>query len=128
MKRALLLCVTVAAVGLGSRASAHHSFPSSYQADREMTIEGELVQVVYRNPHSVIQLMIRDSSSQPQRWSVEWDGRARLDMQGITGATLKAGDHLIITGFPGPRREDRWLRLRSIFRPKDGWRWMGMVD
>lgn len=128
MKRVLLLGVTAAVVGLAPRASAHHSFPSSYLADRELTIEGDLVQVVFRNPHSIIQLMIRDANHQVQRWSLEWDGRASLDMQGITGATLKAGDHLVITGYPGPRREDRWLRLRSIVRPRDGWRWMGMVD
>lgn len=127
MKRTLIVLLAACAAMLGARADAHHTFPASY-VNRELTIEGELVQILYRNPHSFIQVMTRDSRNDGQRWSVEWIGRARLDQQGITGSTLKPGDRVIVTGFPSAQSEDRWLRARSIFRPKDGWRWKGMVE
>ena len=34
--------------------SAHHSFAGTYLEDQVITIEGDLVDVVYRNPHSFI--------------------------------------------------------------------------
>jgi len=128
MKRAFMGFITTAAVIISSHAEAHHSFPSTYGEGREVTIEGDVVQFVYRNPHSFVQILTSSAGRPQERWSVEWDGRARLGQEGVTGTTLKAGDHLIITGVPGPKQDDHWLRLRSVVRPKDGWRWMGKVD
>ena len=42
--------------------------------------------------------------------------------------SVKPGDHVVITGSPGRNPADHRLRMRTIFRPKDGWRWGGVVD
>ena len=128
MNRRLIRLLAVGLVIAGTRAGAHHQFRATYVEGREMTIEGDLIQFLYRNPHSFVQILARDSTNQPERWSVEWDGRGLLDQQGITSMTLKPGDHLIITGVPGPKQNDHWLRLRSMVRPRDGWHWMGKMD
>ena len=39
--------------------AAHHSFSSTYLEDQVIAIEGDLVDVVYRNPHSFIHLRVR---------------------------------------------------------------------
>ena len=103
--------------------AAHHSFAAAYREDQVVAIEGDLVDVVYRNPHSFIHVMAPDSTSHMRMWAVECSDRGQLRLQGVLEETLKPGDHLVITGSPG-RDAGAWrLRLRSIVRPKDGWRW-----
>jgi len=102
---------------------AHHSFASTYLEDQVIAIEGDLVDVIYRNPHSFIHVMAPDGAMHMRLWAVEASNRGQLRLQGVFEETLKPGDHLVITGSPG-RDAGAWrLRLRTIVRPKDGWRW-----
>jgi hypothetical protein len=118
----LLLAAGVFAYGTVS-IDAHHSFASTYLEDQVIAIEGDLVDVVYRNPHSFIHVMAPDASMRMRLWAVEASNRGQLRLQGVFEETLKPGDHLVITGSPG-RDAGAWrLRLRTIVRPKDGWRW-----
>ena len=41
---------------------AHHSFAATYIEDKTETIEGDLVQFVFRNPHSFVHLECADAS------------------------------------------------------------------
>jgi len=121
------LRLTVLLIGVGclcgGRVFAHHSFASTYVENQQTSIEGEVVQFVYRNPHAILQITSVDAARQPQRWTVEWEGRGQLDHEGVTGMTLKAGDRVIITGNPGRNESDHWLRAMTIVRPRDGWKW-----
>ena len=118
-----LLLIAVALTADAGSAFAHHAFSSTYLEDQEIAIEGRVVDVVYRNPHSFIHLMAPDGRQRMRLWAVECSNRGRLRVQGVFEDTLKAGDHLVITGSPG-RDADAWrLRLRTIVRPSDGWRW-----
>ena len=56
--RAVLL-VVLAAAAVGARADAHHSFAATYVEDQVVTIEGELVQFLFRNPHSFVHLQVK---------------------------------------------------------------------
>ena len=123
MKRSLMVLLLSAALLWGGRAYAHHSFASTYVENEQTSIEGELVQFAYRNPHTLLQIMAPDADRQLQRWTVEWEGRGQLDHEGVTGMTLKIGDRVVITGNPGKNATDHWLRARTIVRPKDGWKW-----
>lgn len=124
MKRSLIALLLTGAFLCGGRVYAHHSFASTYVENQQTSIEGELVQFVYRNPHALLQIMAPDANRQLQRWTVEWEGRGQLDHEGVTGMTLKAGDRVVITGNPGRNAADHWLRAQTIVRPKDGWKWM----
>ena len=107
----------------GATAYAHHSFAATYVVDKEIKIEGDLVSFMFRNPHSFVHVQAPDDQGQIQRWAVEWAAAGQLS--GITHDTLKPGDHVIITGNPGRTAEDHRLRMRSILRPKDGFKWSG---
>ena len=119
------LGVLVAAIALLTAASAyaHHSFAATYVVDKEIKIEGDLVSFMFRNPHSFVHVQAPDDSGQMQRWAIEWAAAGQLN--GVTRDTLKQGDHVIVTGNPGRTVEDHRIRMRSIFRPKDGWKWSG---
>jgi len=49
----------------------------------------------------------------------------QLSTQGLAATTLKVGDHVIVVGAPGRDPEDHRMRMRSIERPKDGFKWNG---
>ena len=122
-KRAAIASVLTAALLGGGQAFAHHSFGATYVENKQLSIDGELLQFVYRNPHALLQVMAPDANRQMQRWTVEWEAMGQLDHQGVTSMTLKPGDRVIITGNPGKNAADHWLRAQTIVRPKDGWKW-----
>ena len=123
MKRSLIALLLTSALLCSGRAYAHHSFAATYVENQQTSIEGEVVQFVYRNPHALLQIMAPDANRQMQRWTVEWEGRGQLDHEGVTGMTIKAGDRVVVTGNPGRNASDHWLRAQTIVRPKDGWKW-----
>ena len=129
MKRGLTVLVVAGAFACGAQAFAHHSFTATYLEGQEATIEGDLVQFIYRNPHAFVQVMAPDPQTKDVvRWAVEWAGNGQLRQAGITVETLTVGDHVVVTGSLGRNPEEHRLRMRTISRPKDGWRWSGVVE
>ena len=121
MKRVLvvLLFATAALVaGVGAKAYAHHSFAATYLEDQNVTIEGDLVQFLFRNPHSFVHVIVKEKDWSMVRYVVEWGGAGQLGGQGVTRETLKPGDHVIITGAPGRNASDHRVRMVSLYRPK----------
>ena len=128
MKRAMLVLLLAGVLLSCVTAYAHHSFASTYDESKKITVEGKLVQFLFRNPHSFVHVLAPDEDGTMQRWAIEWGGNGQLARAGITAVTLKAGDRVVITGNPGRNPEDHRIRMRTIVRPKDGWRWSGVVD
>ena len=69
---------------VGARAFAHHSFAATYLEDETVTIEGELVQFLFRNPHSFVHVMVKEKDGTMARYAVEWGGTGQLGGQGVT--------------------------------------------
>jgi len=129
MKRLMLaLVIAAAAIMSSGRAFAHHSFAATYFEDKTQKVEGKLVQFLFRNPHSFIQVEAEDETGMVQRYAVEWGAGGQLGRQGVTRDTLKPGDHVIIVGNPGRNPEDHRLRMVNITRPSDGWKWGGSFE
>jgi hypothetical protein len=123
MKRYLAILVVAAAAFAGTRADAHHSFAATYLEDQTVTIEGELVQFLFRNPHSFVHVMVKEKDGTMVRYAVEWGGAGQLGGQGVTRETLKPGDHVVISGSPGRNPADHRVRMVTLERPKDGFGW-----
>jgi hypothetical protein len=105
-------------------ADAHHSFPATYFVDQSVTIEGTVVQFLFRNPHSFVHVMAPDKNGVMQRWAVEWGAGGSLASDNVSSDTLKPGDKVKITGAPA-RSADFRLRMSSIERLSDHWKWSG---
>ena len=131
-RRLLMLAGAVAFAGAiaytAAPVYAHHSFAATYFEDKTDTVEGDLVQFLFRNPHSFVHVEGKDAQGQTVRYAIEWGAGLQLNRQGVTRETLKPGDHVIITGNPGRNPEDHRLRMRTITRPSDGWKWGGTFD
>jgi hypothetical protein len=106
---------------------AHHSFPATYFVDQKIEIEGTVVQFLFRNPHSFVHVLAPDKDGVMQRWAVEWGAGGALAHDNISFDTLKPGDKVKISGAPARNVEDHRLRMSSIERTTDHWKWSGVV-
>ena len=123
MKRFLAALVAAGLCATAGQAYAHHSFPDTYVEDQTVTIAGELVQILFRNPHSFVHVDVKERNGSIVRYAVEWAGATELGGQGVTRDTLKFGDYVIISGSPGRNAADRRVRMLTLRRPKDGFGW-----
>jgi hypothetical protein len=120
-KAGIRCCAAIAAVLLlASPAWAHHAFAQTYFPDKTVTVEGRVVEFLFRSPHSVV---LVESGDEKVTWAAEWGGGGQLSRQGIDKDTLSLGDRVIVTGNPSRNPADHRLRMRSIVRPSDGWKW-----
>ena len=123
MKRRLVALIAAGTCVIGVQAYAHHSFPASYVEDEQVTIEGELVQFQFRDPHSFVHITVKEKDGSIVRYAVEWAGARQLVKQAVTKETLTLGDHVVIIGNPGRNRSDHRVRMLSLRRPSDGFGW-----
>lgn len=114
----LLLAIVAGSTSL----MGHHSFSASYRTDATVTIQGELVQVILRNPHSFMYVIVRDGETE-MRYAVEWSAAGDLGAQGVTRETLAIGDVIVVTGSPARTPSDNRIRLASMRRLSDGFVW-----
>ena len=122
MMRSLLLLVAAALV-VATAASAHHSFGATYEISKEIKLEGKLVQVVYRNPHSLVHIEAPDANGVKQRWAIEWGGTAQLANQGVKRQTLNIGDEVVVTARPSRAPGEFRVLMVTLVRPADGFSW-----
>jgi hypothetical protein len=115
----------IAALTASSPLQAHHSFPATYFVDQRVEIEGTVVQFLFRNPHSFVHVLAPDKDGVMQRWAVEWGASGALSNDNISSDTLKPGDKVKVIGAPARSSEDHRLRMSSIERLSDHWKWSG---
>jgi hypothetical protein len=123
--RTLLVLALGAVVGSSVPAYGHHSFAAEYLEDQTVSVEGNVVELEYRNPHAWVHILAPDKQGRIQKVSAEWGGTSRLSQQGVTKDSLKPGDRVIVTGSPSRNPSEYRMHLKGIERPADGWKWAG---
>lgn len=120
---AKLLGVTLAAIVVSqTMASGHHSTARKYRVGEQTTLEGVIVSLVYKAPHSFLHVQAPDRLNQMRVWAVECGDRDEL-RQRVQESALKPGDRVVVTGDTA-WDEGAWrVRLRTLMRRGDGWRW-----
>ena len=105
MKNATLLLFVLPVV-----ASAHHSRAEFSDEIRE--IEGELVEVSWRNPHPVLTLKVVGDAGEEELWGVEsWQSANTLSRKGVTSDVFKVGERVRAAVRVSNRREYLLLGL-----------------
>lgn len=110
--KAIGLAVALAAAGLPIAAAAHHSFAVFFDETRQIRIEGTVASFRFTNPHATIVLNVRGEDGRAQEWRVETNAPVVLQRRGWTRDSLKAGDRVVIDGWPS-RDGRNYMRLRS---------------
>jgi DNA/RNA endonuclease YhcR with UshA esterase domain len=110
------------------RTYAHHSFAATYYVDQVITIKGSVTEFLYRNPHSFLKVQAPDDKGQMQIWAVEWAGGVQLSQANVAKDTLKPGDQVVVTGNPGRNPAEHRVRIKSVSRAADGFKWEGVIQ
>ena len=101
MFRLLLLLLALAGAPL---AQAHHGW-SAYDAKQALTVETDIREVHYRNPHAELTI-----SHDGQEWRVILAPLSRLESRGLPDSDLQPGKTVTIVAYP---RKDGTAELRA---------------
>jgi hypothetical protein len=115
MKGRLILLVVL--LTTAAAAYAHHSFAATYDESKTIEIKGKIVVFSFRNPHSLVNVEVTDTSGKKVRWAVEGPGSTQLANSGVQNDTLRYGDEVVISGNPSRSPGEAKLRLRTMKRP-----------
>ena len=99
-------------------AYAHHSIAGMYNTREEVTIEGIVAELRFRNPHPFLIVNVGGAGSRTQ-WILEMDNRREMARIGMTDETLRPGDRVIVSGNPSHDVSQR-IYIRKLDRPADG--------
>ncbi len=103
----LLLCA------LGRAALAHHSFAAEFDYDATGTIEGEVVEVLFVNPHARYFVSVVDENGSETIWDTQTMSVSALTRFGWDKDTIKVGDKVTMSGNLG-RENTRKLWIREV--------------
>lgn len=125
--KASLVALALAAVVLltGVPALAHHSFAATYIGEKEITVEGTVVQIALRSPHSFFFVEAKDEKGVTRRWAFEGAAATQLTNQGVTRDTFKVGDPVKVIANPSRDPDAYRGRMIKITRTTDGKSWGG---
>lgn len=122
MKSRIIVCVFGIAALAATALRAHHSPVGIFLTEQYTVVEGELVAIVHRTPHSYLEVRGTDERQRLRVWAIEC-GDPRRMRQLVEEGGLHPGDRVIVTGNPS-RDDGEWrMRLRTLVRPATGWRW-----
>lgn len=125
MKR---LCVFSITLLWNYCAFAHHWVVDSYDEHSLTTVEMEVVEFRFINPHPfIIARLAHKAASESNQddtdlWTLEMDNRWELAELGFTEDALEPGDLIIVSANPSPY-DARALYVRAMDHPVDGYRY-----
>lgn len=123
MTRKILMALTAGLLLTGIAAYAHHSLGATYDGNKVIQVDGKILQLLLRNPHSFLQVEGPDDKGVMQRWSLEWRSAGSLGQQNIKRDSLKAGEEVVITMNPSRTPADHRGALVTLHRKSDGFGW-----
>jgi hypothetical protein len=86
---------------------AHHSMAAGYDLSKLMTFKGVVASVLYRNPHSYVEVDVKDENGAVTRWTFETAAAGALGAHGWLRDTVIKGDQVTITAYRAKRDENR---------------------
>ena len=114
-----VLLVAASSASVTTPARAHHSWPANYHVDREIALEGMVLRYLWRNPHVFIYLEVVNEEGEIEKWELEWGNTNVLTERGLSAETIREGDQLLVSGWPG-RSVAKRMNLQKLLRPADG--------
>jgi len=97
----MLRTIAIAALLLGAAtpALAHHS-GAMFDRAKTIALQGTVKDYLFANPHSWIDLVVKDADGKVTTWSIEAQTPAYMRRLGVTPSVLKAGDVVSLRTHP----------------------------
>ena len=80
-------------------AVAHHSFAAEFDINQPVRLSGEVIRMVFSNPHSRIFLRVKTESGETQEWTIEGGAPNALIRRGWNRNSLPAGTEITVLGY-----------------------------
>ena len=80
-------------------AAAHHSFAAEFDINQPIQLRGEVIRMVFTNPHSWIYLKVTTDSGEVQEWAIEGGAPNALIRRGWNRNSLPAGTEVTVLGY-----------------------------
>ena len=98
--RRMYLGLATAAVGLSAHSAAAHHSPVMFDQTQPLTLTGTVREFQWTNPHSYIQLVVKNGEGHDEDWRLEMAAPTYLYNLGWRPSTVKSGDTLTVTIAP----------------------------
>jgi len=95
---------------------AHHSFGAEYDANKPITLTGEVTKVEWTNPHAHFYVDVKDDKGNVANWKLEGYPPSALYRMGWKRTTFKPGDRITVTAWQA-RDGTNWAHSRQVTLP-----------
>ena len=99
MKRMQFTFACMVAVFFAASVLAHHS-PAVFDRTKEVKLVGAVKEFRWSNPHSFIELDVRNEKGEMEAWAVEMNPPSYLVKAGWKSSTVKPGDMVTVVVNP----------------------------
>ncbi len=82
---------------------AHHAAQVTYHTDQIIEVEGEIISLVWRNPHIRFTMNVSGAEGGTAIWNVESIPVTRLTRVGVSAELVNVGQTVRVAGFPSRR-------------------------
>lgn len=113
MSGKFMLCLALFGLMHASHLSAHHSFAAEFSYDLDGTIEGEVIEVLFVNPHARFFVAVINEAGEEEIWDTQTSSSVGLTRFGWVKDTLQVGDKVVMEGNLG-RNNTRKLWIRKV--------------
>lgn len=97
-------------LGLTSAALAHHSQAPFFDQSTDVTIEGTVQRLDFRNPHVMLYVEVEDAEGNVEIWQLQFASATILVRAGILGAdSFAPGERIVAVGHPSRNPESRGM-------------------
>jgi hypothetical protein len=114
MKTSLATIVLLALVLAAIPLSAHHSWPVNLE--KLVTVKGTVTDFTWENPHPMMTLEVKTDDGKVEKWQVGGPAINRMEANGWTKTTVKAGDVITGTGYQFSDGQ-KIIRLERVVLP-----------
>jgi hypothetical protein len=98
--RAARASIAAVAVAVAFGARAHHSFIGRFDVQTVTEIAGEVTDLAWHNPHTLLKVRTLAADGTATDWSIETSSLTVLRRMGLEQDTIKVGDRIKLAGNP----------------------------